>query len=148
MEETLIGYIMIRVLSSPVLLLAFLFVIFILHIFAFSSNWYWDFDGLDSVYHFIGGSWSALLFFYIFFKRERIFSITSYPWTTAIFALGFVALIGVGWEFFEFGFDYIFAEYETVRKAQLGVYDIMVDLFSDLIGGAMISLIFIRASRR
>ncbi|PIR89212.1 MAG: hypothetical protein COU07_01990 [Candidatus Harrisonbacteria bacterium CG10_big_fil_rev_8_21_14_0_10_40_38] len=139
---------MFRVLSSPLLLLALLALIFVLHVTAIYLNWYWDFDGVDNVYHFIGGAWVALLFFYIFFTRGELFPIRGNFLPALIFSIGFVLLISVGWEFFEFIFDQFFGGSGTVRQAQLGVADTMGDLFSDIVGGMTASLLFIFSSKK
>ena len=51
--------------------------------------------------------------------------------------------VGVGWEWFEFGFDYIFVPEHAEWRAQLGLVDTMGDLLADVIGGALVGLYFL-----
>ncbi|MDO8625522.1 MAG: hypothetical protein Q7R47_05545 [Candidatus Diapherotrites archaeon] len=59
---------------------------------------------------------------------------------TAFCVLGFVALIGIGWEWFEFLFDAFVAERFDLAVTQASVADTMGDFFFDLAGGASVVL--------
>jgi hypothetical protein len=52
-----------------------------------------------------------------------------------IIVLGFVALIGVLWEFFEYLLDYFFANRGVMPLSQTSLKDTLGDLFFDLVGG-------------
>jgi len=53
-----------------------------------------------------------------------------------IIVLGFTSLIGVGWEFFEFSFDFLASLNSWhIIKSQPSTADTMGDLFFDLLGG-------------
>ena len=96
---------------------------------------YYLFWWLDILHHFLGGLW-LVLFFNFSIKHFKI--MLTGDWRAAAFFLtliGLVALVGVGWEFFEFiwdrfiwhaGFTYLPGIYE----------DTLSDLFFDLLGGA------------
>lgn len=64
---------------------------------------------------------------------------TKKKWATffpkIFFVLGFVGLIGIGWEWFEFLFDTLFSVRLSWGIAQTSVADTMADLFCDLVGG-------------
>ena len=57
--------------------------------------------------------------------------------------ISFTSLIGVFWEFFEYFFDKIIApQSEEIELAQLGLADTLSDLFFDLFGGLLSTIIF------
>lgn len=74
-------------------------LIAILHRGAITSSWYWQYWWMDVIMHFLGGLFVglvALWFFYAVLKKPpvsfRMFGLV----------LGFVLLISVGWEIFEY----------------------------------------------
>ncbi|OGY63819.1 MAG: hypothetical protein A3J53_00695 [Candidatus Harrisonbacteria bacterium RIFCSPHIGHO2_02_FULL_40_20] len=84
---------------------------------------------IDRVAHFAGGFWAAVLFLYIFreYSELKRFSEFLESWILVlVFTLGFVALIGVLWEVFEF---------TTHNIGTLG--DTIEDLSLDLVGAAV-----------
>lgn len=58
-----------------------------------------------------------------------------------IFVLGFVALIGIGWEWTEGLADAFVFSHVSSAPAQLGLTDTMLDLYFDLFGGFVAWLI-------
>lgn len=56
----------------------------------------------------------------------------------ALCILGFVALVGIGWEWFEFCFDEFIAVRNSWGLTQLGLADTMADLFFDLLGALVV----------
>lgn len=54
-----------------------------------------------------------------------------------IFALGFTALIGVLWEFYEYGYDVFLASKYAFGEQNRGVFDTLSDLFNDLVGATV-----------
>lgn len=52
-----------------------------------------------------------------------------------LLVLGFVALVGIFWEFYEFFFDVFFKSKGTFYTAQLVAIDTIKDLANDLLGG-------------
>jgi len=100
----------------------------------------------DAVAHFAGGAWVAAL---AIAAREKLSlelngQKTNLVWLLAV--LGFVALVGVLWEFFELVLDrYILYNGFTYLP---GVYeDTLLDLFMDLVGGAAFYCILLLMNR-
>ena len=56
-------------------------------------------------------------------------------------------LVGVMWEWLEFGFDYFFVPEAALWRAQLGLMDTMGDLFNDLLGGTVVGVYFLSKKR-
>lgn len=104
----------------------------------YTSLWWW----IDVVLHTAGGAWIALVFFYTDQRYVLQFHRLP-PFFTLVLAAGFVMLMGVGWEWFEYGFDYFFAREHMAWRAQLGLPDTMGDLFADFAGGVLMSTYFI-----
>ena len=84
---------------------------------------------IDRVAHFAGGFWAAVLFLYIFreYSELKRFSEFLGSWILVlVFTLGFVALIGVFWELFEFATNNLGNLEDTIE-----------DLYLDLMGGIL-----------
>ena len=116
------------------------FLIFILTNFALALYFklYYLFWWLDIIHHFLGGIW-LILFFNFLMKRFRITLISERQRAALFLALiGLVALIGVGWEFFEF----ILNRY-VMSIGFLGYEDTLSDLFFDLLGGVLAFLVIL-----
>ena len=125
------------------LVLGILAIIMAVHVTAivydwYTSLWWW----VDVVLHTAGGAWIALVFFYAERRYALGFQHIS-PVFVLILALGFVMLVLVSWEWFEYGFDYFFVKEKLEWRAQLGLPDTMGDLFSDFVGGLLVSLYFV-----
>lgn len=127
---------------SAVFLLALVVCILVLHIFSIVYDWYHVYWWVDIILHLLGGAWVATLFFYV--QERYVPSFSAMPWWFSIVAaVSFVMLVGVGWEWFEYGFDYVVAKDNFVLRAQLGLADTMGDLLADFIGGLMVGAYFI-----
>ena len=85
----------------------------------------------DDVLHFLGGFWIAGLFVYLV-NRSGLTIINDKFWLKLLLGLGFVALVGVLWEFHEFIADW-FAQKPIMQNE--GPADTITDLFLDLLGG-------------
>ena len=85
----------------------------------------------------------AVLFFNFWEKNPELYLFKRKYFVVLIMALGFVALVGVLWELYEFGLDYsgLFP-----FKSQQGLQDTMLDLFWDLAGGGFLLLFFLNSS--
>jgi len=84
---------------------------------------------LDIPMHLAGGAfaaWWAMLAF----DEEKFAGLKN-----LIIPLGVAALLGVGWEFFEWIGDHTFLQWYTLPLAQLTLNDTMADLLFDLLGG-------------
>lgn len=95
--------------------------------------------------HFLGGFWLATVFITLNSKlkiqNSELSGLPNYL-ITIVITLGFVALIGVFWEFFEFLFDIFVSSKGYLEVVQQGVADTMSDLFFDLLGGLMFLIIY------
>lgn len=95
--------------------------------------------------HFLGGFWLAMVFMWLNpnfqIPNPKFIKLPNYL-ITVVITLGFVALIGVFWEFFEFTYDIFISANGYSRIAQRGVADTMSDLFFDLLGGLVFLIIY------
>lgn len=126
--------------------LLMVFGIFGAHTLVIAQGWYLTHEWIDIPLHFAGGAWVALAFFY--FQRKHVFLFSALPFLFSIILVaGFVMLVGVAWEWFEFGFDFFVAKENFVWRAQLGLPDTMGDLLADLVGGVLTGLYFLLRKR-
>ncbi len=130
-----------KFLISPQFIWFCISLIFLVHAFAALNFWYWKFWWLDIVLHFAGGLIAASVFFYLISRYPQWSSFISNFVITFILVLAFVALIGVLWEFFEFGLDKI-SGFSRFGQSQVSIADTMSDLFMDLLGAAVFALIY------
>ena len=122
--------------------LSLLIFILVIHILAIANFWYWSIDWLDIPMHFLGGLWVALFFFWILKKRfVQVSQVLEGNFLLlGILSLGFVSLIGIGWEFYEFLYDKYLAK--GLLLIQASVTDTMTDLFFDWVGGLIAILVY------
>ena len=123
------------------LVLVILFLILGFHVFAVYHEWYLETSiwWFDIVLHFGGGAWVTLAFFY--FQRRRVLLFSALPFLfSLILVVGVVMLVGVMWEWMEYGFDYLFVPIDALWRAQQGLPDTMGDLAADLVGGVLTAL--------
>ena len=135
--------------SKPALwfLIGFIILIVVAHGWALSSSAYFYVWWLDSVLHFSGGFWLAALAIFVLVSREKIYS-SEHPFFLFFIAMSFVALMGMLWEFSEYGLDLFFGRVGQTTALQQGLKDTMSDLFFDLAGGFLAHLIFRKRSGR
>lgn len=96
--------------------------------------------------HFVGGAWVAAVGYYFIYRSKwaELHNISMPRWIGVIGLIGFSAIIGILWEFFEFGFDQYVLPYLTrVDKSQLGLADTLADLFFDMTGAFLVSVYFL-----
>ncbi len=99
------------------------------------SGFYWKNPWVDIPLHFLGGL-SVALFGIIYFKNEiEKLNLLS----AVVFILGFSGLIGIFWEFFEWGLDTFF----KAKINQASVSDTLGDLLMDLLGSILIVFYFL-----
>lgn len=103
--------------------------------FSFTRH-YW----FEETLHVMGGIWVAAIFLYFFKKHYDIFDVKKNFLATLIFVLGLAALIGIGWEFFEY-LTYVF-----LGGVAISLPDTMLDLFLDLAGAFLLFAVW-RVSR-
>jgi hypothetical protein len=124
-------------------LIGLLVFIFLIHVWALLNSGYFHILWLDNVLHFLGGFWLGGVVVFVLFTRIEQGRLRPHILFFLI-VLGLVALGGVAWEFFEYGFDFAVTRNGIAPKAQLGVADTMSDLFLDLLGGALAYAVFLR----
>ncbi|MEK7459023.1 MAG: hypothetical protein AAB663_01310 [Patescibacteria group bacterium] len=105
--------------------------------------WHW----YDMPMHFLGGVAMALLAWatWDMFVRDIKFTVR-YPAAKRVafmlWLVGFTAIIGIGWEWFEFGFDrFVLPTLQGWAPAQASITDTMADFFFDLSGAVAVSLL-------
>lgn len=113
----------------------------IIHSIATFYSWYWLFPWLDIPMHFLGGAFVAMIFVWLFRKLQGTLDHPLKFLILTILLLGFVALIGVLWEFFEFVCDLLVSSKGWRFLANQGTGDMISDLFFDLLGGLAIVLL-------
>ena len=120
-------------------LLIFVLIIGAAHILGSFKSWYWTYSWFDTPMHLAGGAWVALLFFYLFEEHFRVFDSKKNFLFTITVALGFVALIGILWEFYEYFHDAFISRLppNTPRPHPNLYIDTMKDFLNDLIGGTL-----------
>ncbi|OGY64043.1 MAG: hypothetical protein A2214_00135 [Candidatus Harrisonbacteria bacterium RIFOXYA1_FULL_48_8] len=107
------------------------FLIHGLNVLAMFFGLYVTFPWYDTVLHIGGGAWVALLCVWLY-KNEK----------NPILILGFVALIGVLWEFSEYLFlNDVMAWMFNEKSMPQTISDTLTDLFADLIGGSVFLLL-------
>ena len=118
--------------------------IFILHSAALYYFLYWKISWFDNVMHFLGGAWLALVAAWFVFFSKKAESIRLPASAFLLAAVSFAALVGVGWELFEFCVDFLAGKGVGAGFNQLGLLDTMMDLLFDLLGGLFAGLVFIK----
>lgn len=126
-------FITMKLLRDTCLLIA---AILAVHGFASVIGWYSDIWWFDEVMHWSGGFAMGMLGSWCFLRAARSIScplLVRFGWV-----IGFVALIGIGWEWFEFVCDRVLPSViDGYQLAQPSLSDTMSDLFLDLFGGVM-----------
>jgi uncharacterized membrane protein YjdF len=115
-------------------------VIFVLimsaHIWASITSAYFFIWWFDVVMHFAGGFWVAMLA--LFLIREHSFDNLILLWLV----LGLVMLIGVAWEFMEFGLNHFVGGWAERIFYQTNIEDTLGDLIADICGGLVAFILF------
>ena len=125
-------------------IIGFLAFVLGLHFLATFNYWYWTYTWFDIPMHFLGGVWVAMVYFWINAKVEILNSeFNKFPkwFPDLLFILSFVALVGVFWEFYEYGFDFLNGKTGMFQGSPA---DTMMDLLCDLLGGTTVFAIFYR----
>lgn len=125
-------------LRLDLILFALIAAIFVAHSTAVSLSWYFVYPWIDIPMHIICGFWTGLLFMYLFLERQRVLSADIGFINLAFLCLGFVAFIGVGWEFYEyFSSVFLLQQMPFGGSAPGAHFDTLKDLFDDLLGGLL-----------
>jgi hypothetical protein len=122
------------------LLLGVLGTLLVFHLLASWFGWYLTHPWVDIISHTLGGSWIGLaLAVYVPLVRGMA-SGNQVRWYEYIgVVVGGVAVVGVGWEWFEYGVAIIG---NTANLIPLS--DTLGDLFFDMVGGVLAALISLR----
>jgi len=122
--------------------------IFLLHSFALYYSLYWRIWWFDNVLHFLGGAWLAFVAaWFVFYSKKAKDIRLPFP-VFLLVAVSFAALVGVGWEIFEFCVDFLTGKGAVAGFNQIGLQDTMGDLFFDLLGGLLAGLAFIKGFKK
>lgn len=130
-------------LTSPLFLAVFILIIAIVNGVALMYLWYFRFSWLDKFLHFAGGFWVAAASYRFVFKR---FKVAAPKACLAVMIVAVVALLGVFWEFFEFGTAVLLGNANSVWLQLNGLSDTLNDLLFDLLGGllAVVPIVWFR----
>ena len=118
--------------------LEFAYLIFIIFAYFLGTviNFYDKFQNYDTLMHFLSGIFEAYI-------AIQLLNTKSTKLLDIIFILGFVSLISLGWEIFEFTSS-IILKVDPQRVELTGVTDTMKDLIVALVGGIIVSMIYRR----
>ena len=124
--------------------LSFFSILFV-HSLNSAYRWYDKFLWLDIPMHLIGGMWVALLFVYLF--ERNLLKLQQVHFLKAlVLCLGFVALTGIFWEFYEYLADvYVYKVHSLFLVTNPKNYpDTLSDIVNDLLGGSLaLSLVYL-----
>ncbi len=114
-----------------------IFFIFAANSLAMKFYWYSAIWWFDMPMHFLGGFWVALLGLWLYFFAQNKNKNIS-PKTVIMVSFFSVFIIGILWEFFEFGIDTIitFASHNTLDTAS--------DIFFDMSGSFAGAIYFLK----
>jgi hypothetical protein len=107
------------------------------HYLASWYDWYHTVWWIDIPLHIAGGAFIGVLFVYLFRERFKVLHATHW-FPALILGTGFVALIGIGWEFYEFWVDVWLVKKYPMNEFPGAVHaDTLLDLLNDMLGGAV-----------
>lgn len=113
-----------------------------LHFPAVQGDWYFFLWWYDVMMHALGGMAMGFLGYALWsFLQENEVWTWKAVLTQMIFVVGFVALVGIGWEWFEWLVDAVVLPRLSMPSAQLGLTDTMLDLYFDVFGGCVAWLV-------
>ncbi len=105
------------------------------------NDWYHTTPWVDIPQHIGAGILAALVFYWLSYYFRDSLNLNRSPRFTIFLVLGWTALLGVSWEFYEFMHDEIVMFFGLkFHLAQLSNFDTMKDLFDDLFGGASLAI--------
>lgn len=133
------------------LVISFL-LIALIHIPALIYDWYYKIWWLDTPMHIFGGWWVGTLFLFLIQNFEKfknlfrdIYKISLENIIIVTCYLGFVILIGVFWEYFEFFMDVIILKKYSYNLAPGYIlFDTLKDLGNDLVGALLLLVSYLK----
>ena len=116
-------------------------IVLLIHLVAIVTSFYYIWMPFDMVMHFFGGFAVGLLAVAL---TNHIGDEAPFRrfWVRFLFALGFVMIIGVFWEFLEFTIDHTLGLWYQFSSTQPSLSDTMSDLLMDCLGGIVVFLLF------
>jgi hypothetical protein len=102
---------------------------------ALATHFYDSHPHFDVIMHLLGGTVIAL--FWLSWNRDHFPDKKLPTWYLVFVTVSIVALVGVGWEFYEFLLD----ARDGAPIRQLSIANTMQDLACDLLGGLLVSII-------
>ncbi|MDD5710636.1 MAG: hypothetical protein PHV43_00840 [Candidatus Colwellbacteria bacterium] len=122
-------------------LTVFLLSFFALHSAVSAGGLYRSMAWVDMPVHFLAGVLSAAVFYWFFQRFPSHFDASRHFWITLLMVLGWGALVGVAWEFTEFIYDLLVAEYGlSLHTLQFGLRDTLGDLLFDILGALTLAI--------
>jgi hypothetical protein len=122
--------------------------VLVVHAAALAGHWYGAFPPLDVPMHFFGGFVMGMLAIALQHEFLQVHRLPKAAWWhELLFVLGFVGLVAIGWEFFEFGVDALWSLRDAIGVSQVSMADTMADLAVGLLGGLVAHALF-RPGRR
>ena len=113
--------------------LEFIYLIFIIFAYFLGViiNLYDKINSYDTIMHFISGIFTGYVSLYLLTDNNKIHNI--------LFILGFVSLIAIGWETFEFIASHLF-NVDPQKVELTGINDTMKDILVALLGGILVTI--------
>ena len=133
------------------ILIASLVFLFAFQTISIIFSLYWRMPWIDNFTHFWGGATAGLgMIWWTFYSAKMSPMTKGVPKIYAfVVTLGFVALVGVFWEFYELIVDRLITKNNYISILQSGgLIDTMKDLFVDLLGGATVILRFFNERKK
>lgn len=122
-----------------------IFLVGMLHAPAMVFDWYFYFWWYDVIMHFLGGlaaGFGGVAVWHFLFSGTSLGKTWRLVVAEALFVLGWVALIGIAWEWTEAFVGY--RQVTSLGMAQPGLLDTMLDFYFDLLGGLVAWLLLSR----
>ncbi len=121
--------------------LVVLVVLIALHVAGSYLSWYWSYPWFDRLVHTTAGLWIGLVFLWLASYLNQISSMKEYRAKSFSIAVISAGVVGVVWELLENygGFTFALAPGYTLNTA--------FDLLSDIFGGVLAYLYFIKRTR-
>lgn len=127
------------------ILIAFLVALFVFQVSSIIFSLNWRFPWIDNLAHFWGGAVAGMVMIWWTFCSVKTSPKTKDlpKFYSFVAMLGFVALVGIFWEFYELAIDRLITKNNYISILQAGgLIDTMKDLFVDLLGGSAVILKF------
>lgn len=108
-----------------------LYLILVLHFIGLLFRWYWLIPNYDTVLHFLGGFWVAMMIKYLMEKYFKKSFFNNNFLKHILLIIGLTMVIGLGWEGYEFLADKFIFHKNITQESRA---DTMIDLSADFFG--------------